>query len=332
MNGKGCFRKIAALTTAAVMAVTGVSAASGMGLSSADAASSVRSENRYESFLGLDDSFAMLWDYYLYPYGLDDNVNVWSGNLMVRYTLPYGNAYSNFLMSLTYNSQADCDIGFGRNVAMTYWVSLTQPDPDTVKIMGGTGMVRTFVKNQATGKYENAEGSVERLADGSYVAVWSKSHYAFSPEGKPVSMQTGGNSIQVYYNDLGFVDTLEGNEQNYYFEYGVCPDGEVRCSKIINNGQLLLEYDQQGRLSCGYDMGDPEQKAFSYTYGENGLMTAFETPDVPSVSVQYQTSDGCQKVSNIGGTQIVYGKNQTLAIDPDGIVTTWRFDDNGNLM
>ena len=331
MNGKGCFRKIAALTTAAVMAVTGVSAASGMDLSSADTASSVQSENRYESFLGLDDSFAMLHDYERYPYELDSNVNVWSGNLVVRYTLPYGNAYGNFMMSLTYNSQADCDIGFGRNVAMTYWASLTQPDPDTVKIMGGTGTVRTFVKNPATGKYENDEGSVE-LADGGYDAVWSEDHYTFSPEGKPVSMRINGNSIQVYYNELGFVDTLEGSEQNYYFEYDVCPDGEMRCSKIIDNGELLLEYDQQGRLCCGYDMGNPEQAAFSYTYGEDGLMTAFETPDVPSVSVQYQTSGGCQKVSNIDGTQIVYGKNQTIAIDPSGTVTTWQFDDQGNLL
>ncbi|MFQ8601331.1 MAG: hypothetical protein ACLSAP_12615 [Oscillospiraceae bacterium] len=333
MDGKKISLTVVAAVMTAVMAATGVSAAGvpGGGATS-DAKASAQDNTRFESFLGLDTNFALLNEYYLFPYAMDGNVNMWSGNLAARYTLPYGNAYSNFIMSLTYNSQADCDIGLGRNVAMTYWAQLTRADQDTVKIMGGTGTVRTFTKNPATGKFENKEGSVEQLADGSYDAVWSEGRFQFDAAGKVASMQINQNYIQVYYNELGYVDSLMGNEQSYYFEYRRCPDGEVRCSKILSNGELFLEYDEKGNLVAGYNPAEPEQKAFSFTYGENGLVTSFKSVDTPTVSIAYQTVDGYQKVSNYNGTQIVYGKNQTIAIAPDGTVATWRFDDGGNLV
>ena len=332
MNGKGRFRKIAAMVTAAVMAVTGVSAAGGTGLSTPGAAALAPSENIYESFLGFDSSFAVLPE----AYYSNCNVNLWSGNLALQYTLPYGNLYGRMPMKLTYNSQADCDMGFGKNVVMYYWAKLEFAGENTVRLMNGTGTVDTFTKNAATGRFEKDDWYVEAEPGGGYHAVARGGEYYFGAEGEVTRLHVSNSYVWVNYNPMGYVESVsDQNDLTYQFEYEPYEsDGQlyIRCTTITCNYPFALEYDEQNRLVGGGYAYEPYERDFSYTYGENGLLSEYSIYGDVGVPVQYQTVGGYQKVTNFNGTQIVYGKNTTIAIGPDGAVTTWQFDDNGNLL
>ena len=110
MNRKMKFHKLARMLSAAALAMsiafTGVSAAGAPSrVSAADGFSeAAQTDNRYESFLGFGKGAYL-------PAGYDGAVNTWSGNLVLQYTLPYGNLFRNFPLTLTYNSQANCNIG-----------------------------------------------------------------------------------------------------------------------------------------------------------------------------------------------------------------------------
>ncbi|MFQ8601332.1 MAG: hypothetical protein ACLSAP_12620, partial [Oscillospiraceae bacterium] len=286
-----------------------------------------QSENIYESFLGMDHDFTFLNDSY---YG--GNVNLWSGNFVMRYTLPYGNLYSRFPLTLTYNSQADCDIGLGRNVVMNYWAELELIDANTVKLMNGTGTIDTFTKNPATGRFENDGWYVEADSQGGYHAVARGGTYYFDAMGKVTNLQVGNADVLVIYNSMDYIERMEAGSLAYQFYYEPTGPDTLRCVGIESNYPFALEYDEQGHLIGGGYAYEPYERDFTLSYTENGLMSGFSMYGEDTVPVQYQTIDGYPKVTNYNGTQIVYGKNQTIAIDPNGIVTSWQFDGDGNLI
>ncbi len=318
---------VAAAAMAVVIPCTGAAVpASSVAVYAAELA--VQPENSYESFLGIDSGFA-----FLNSGGYNGgNVNMWSGNLVVQYTLPHGNLYRDIPLTLTYNSQADCDIGFGQNVVISYWAKLTFIDADTVKLTNQTGTVDTFVKNAATGRYEKGEWFIEQLADGSYHADSRGEEYYFDQMGRVTQLSAFMNgTVLVTYNEMGYVDNIRGGYPSYQFHYEQTGPDTLRCVMITSNYDLALHYDAQGNLVSGQDTYS-DRLYFSFEYGADHLMSSFRLEEYEADSVHYQTVDGCRKVSGYNGTQIVYGKNQTIAIAPDGTVTNWQFDDDGNLL
>ncbi len=330
MDRKMRVHKIARVLSAAVLAMsvafTGVSAAGAPSRASAAGmlSEAAQTDNSYESFLGFGKGA------YLRGETGEDAVNLWSGNYVAPCTVPAGNAWSKFPLKLTYNSQANCNIGFGNNVTITYWAQLTWIDDDTVQMMTGTGAVDTYVKNNTTGRYECGDWYIEALSDGGFYAAARDGEYQFDQYGRAVQARLHGSEtdVDISYNADGTVQRMDNQTgAGYEFTYGRMRDGRLIC--VLLN-QMALAYDEQGNfLSMGYE-GD-DYKQFELSYNSESLATRFMIYSVPS-SIAYQTIGGHDKVVNYNGTQIVYGKNTTIAIGPDGAVTTWQFDDNGNLI
>lgn len=335
MNRRLKFHKIVRMLSAAALAMsiafTGVSAAGAPPRAPAAGASSeaAQTSNPYESFLGFGKGA------YLKGQNWGDDVNVWSGNCVLQCTVPAGNAWSKFPLNLTYNSQANCNIGFGNNVTITYWAQLTRIDDDTVQMMTGTGAVDTYVKNNTTGRYECGDWYIETLSDGGFHAVARDGEYQFDRYGRAIKTQLYESysyaEVSISYNTYGLVERMSIQMgASYEFEYVMMEDGQFLC--VLLN-QMILEYDEQGNfLSMGYQ-GEPDYKHYELTYNSDSLVTQYASYvlDGP-VSIAYQTIGGYDRVVNYNGTQIVYGKDTTIAIGPDGAVTTWRFDDQGNLI
>lgn len=337
MKRKAAFYK--AIQTASAIALTmsiaftGVSAAGAPSRVSAAGVVSeaAQADNQYEAFLGFGKGA------YLYGESWRGAVNLWSGNLVLLSTVPGGNAFSKFTLNLTYNSQANCDIGFGNNITVTYWAQLMWMADNSIRMVTGTGTVDTYVWNTMTGRYECGESYIDILSDGSCYASVKDGEYYFDKYGRATKTclyNSAGfeNEIIIEYNDDGTIQLMHNQMgASYEFSYTRLKSGQIVC-KYLN--QMVLEYDEQGNfLSMGYDGDDPSNKHFELSYEDGRLATHFNSYDTMSpVSVTYQNVNGYDKVVNFNGTQIVYGKNQTITIDPNGTVTTWQFDDEGNLI
>ncbi len=334
MNRKMKFHKLARMLSAAALAMsiafTGVSAAGAPSrVSAADGFSeAAQTDNRYESFLGFGKGAYL-------PAGYDGAVNTWSGNLVLQYTLPYGNLFRNFPLTLTYNSQANCNIGFGNNVVVKYWAQLTFVDADTIKMMTGTGAVDTYVKNPTTGLFTCGDWYIEEPVNGEFHAFGRDGEYYFDLTGRATRshLNNSYSYVTLHYNKLGYLDSI-GNQEGlaHRFTYVQTETGEAQCLLLESSVDFALNYDEEGNLLSGGYAFDPDTKEFSFVYGANALVTQISAYQGPYSTVAYQNIDGYDKVVNLDGTQIVYGKNQTIAIDPNGTVTSWQFDDEGNLM
>lgn len=335
MKRKTAFYK--AIQTASAMALTmsiaftGVSAA---GAPSRVPAAGVVSEaaktdNQYEAFLGFGKGA------YLINEGTGgDAVNLWSGNYVAQCAIPVGNAYNRFPLVLTYNSQADCDIGFGNNVVVNFWAQLTYVDVDHFTMTTGTGAVDTYVRNTATGRYECGEWYFEILPDGRFHAFARDGEYYFNQHGRATRAHLYSainmDVVDISYNDDSTIRSIS-NQMGacYEFAYTRLRNKQTVCEYLH---QMYLEYDENGNLlSMRYAGDDPANSHYELAYGSGPLATQFIKYDYVS-NITYQNINGYDKVVNFNGTQIVYGKNQTITIDPNGTVTTWQFDDEGNLI
>lgn len=334
MHRKLKIHKMARMLSAAALtmsiAFTGVSAAGAPSRAPAAGMSleAVQTDNRYESFLGFGKGAYL-------PAGYDGAVNTWSGNLVLQYTLPYGNLFRNLPLTLTYNSQANCNIGFGNNVVVKYWAQLTFVDANTMKMMTGTGAVDTYVKNPSTGLFECGDWYIEGPVNGELHAFGRDGEYYFDLMGRATRSHLSGSYsyVTLTYNDLGYLQSISNQEGVAHgFTYVRTETGEAQCMLLESSVDFALDYDEDGNLLSGGYAFDPDTKEFMFAYGANALITQVSMYQGPSSSVTYQNIDGYDKVVNFDGTQIVYGKNQTIAIDPNGTVTSWQFDDNGNLI
>lgn len=234
-------KAVAAAVLAASVVITGVSA-SGAPLRPAAAGVSkvaAQPDSRYEPFLGFGKGA-----YLLGGYGGAD-INTWSGNVVLQYTVPYGNYYRHLPLTLTYNSQANCNIGFGNNVVVQYWAQLTRVDADTFKMMTGTGAVDTYVKNPVTGIYECGDWYIEEPVDGEYHAFGRDGEYYFDLDGRAVRSHLYGSYSYVWitYDEFGNIHSISNQEGvGHEFIYEVTENGPL-CVFMNSSVDFHLAYD-----------------------------------------------------------------------------------------
>ncbi|MCI9274350.1 MAG: hypothetical protein HFE39_10435 [Clostridiales bacterium] len=279
----------------------------------------------------------------------DVYVNTYSGNFTYTNVLNERQAsdYPELEFRLTYNSQDPQDFGFGPGFRCNFNMQVV-PMGKSYAFVDQTGTRIVFDEKN----YAMVGGVEYRLShyDDEFI-VWSNNiEYFFDADGRFTKVLGGGlaysYTIEAEYDENGLLKSVTPkyhNQGNRRIEFArtTTPAGVPAISGIyfyattdtnIPSSMAYLDYSEDG-LKQLY-MGSEHRPTVEFAYDRGVLSTITEmnmnnTVSVGSIDGPLGVAVSHINLEGVGEYQYLYGKDQTMVIDPSGLIYHYVFDENG---
>lgn len=243
----------------------------------------------------------------------DVEINVYSGNV-------FFNEW--FGMGLSYNSLASTQNNFGDHFTSSTLTKLTPLADGSYEYIDDYGTVSHFVKNPDNRYFDENYRELE-VSDYGYnvvISSISRGTYAFDTQFRPTAIYSRNPysvNATMYYDQYGTLAAINDNAVIWG------PDG------ILSYNGTSYHYNANGNLDR-IDMADGSSISYEYDSTGNYIKRIGNTEityDEQGRATNVKVYDASQNLTD--NVSFLYGNNQTVVIDKNGIMTLKNFDADG---